>query len=318
MSLNKQKISVVIPCYNSEKTIESCLYSVINQTYEHWEAICIDDGSNDRTYSILRKLSVLDSRITVVHGSNQGAAKARELGVTLATGKFITFLDSDDVLENFFLSEMLLGFNSCVDIVVSGVSRVYQNHKNLIRQYTLSRYSQLEFLKKVLIGDCGWELWGKVYRATLFKDTLHTPSGIAVGEDAIHFIQLLSRARNIQLIDSCGYNYVQRNESISKIQSKKLAHDTLLAACYIENFLQKQNYYQKIREEVDSMHLLFYSNSTKRSKIGWVDDLVLNVYHNHLSFHSLSKIPKMKAIYVFVLLLLANINAKLHRGQFNY
>lgn len=311
MSLNNQTISIVIPCFNSEKTIESCLCSVINQTYKHWEAICIDDGSYDRTYSILQKLSALDSRIKVVHGYNQGAAKARELGYSLATGQFVTFVDSDDTIDVFFLSEMLSAFTPDVDIVVSGVNRVRQNKKKPIRKSSTLRFTQIEFMKRVLTGKFGWELWGKLYRARLFKETLFTPESIAVGEDAIHFIQLLSRSKNIKLIKSCGYNYVQHSGSISKIQSKKLAHDTLLAAGYIEKILRKQCYYQKIQKEIDSMYLLFYCNATRRSKIGWFDDLVLEIYREHLTFNSLIRIPKIKSVYVLFFLFLANINAKL-------
>ena len=88
------KISVIIPCYNVEKYIETCLESVLSQTYLNWEAVIVDDGSTDRTGVIADNYSSSDDRFRVFHKSNGGLADARNFGLSRATGEYLLFLDS--------------------------------------------------------------------------------------------------------------------------------------------------------------------------------------------------------------------------------
>ena len=91
-------VTVVIPIYNVEKYLEQCLDSVINQTYKDIEIICINDGSTDNSITNLEKYALSDNRIKIISQTNQGISAARNAGIKVATGKYITFLDSDDFL----------------------------------------------------------------------------------------------------------------------------------------------------------------------------------------------------------------------------
>ena len=93
------KVSVIIPVYNVEDYLRQCLDSVINQTLKDIEIICVDDGSTDKSLEILHEYEKKDSRITVLTQKNQYAGVARNVGMSVATGKYFVFLDSDDFFE---------------------------------------------------------------------------------------------------------------------------------------------------------------------------------------------------------------------------
>lgn len=91
-------ISIIIPIYNSEKYLRKCIDSVISQTFNDWEMILIDDGSTDNSGSICNEYAS-DSRVIIKHAQNGGVSKARNMGLRLAKGDYVTFMDSDDWLE---------------------------------------------------------------------------------------------------------------------------------------------------------------------------------------------------------------------------
>ena len=97
--MNNIKVSVIIPVYNVEKYLRECLESVINQTLKDIEIICINDGSTDKSYEILKEYAKLDHRIRILNQSNMGQSAARNRGLEIAKGKYVYFMDSDDWLE---------------------------------------------------------------------------------------------------------------------------------------------------------------------------------------------------------------------------
>lgn len=101
------KISVIIPMYNTESFIRQCLQSVIDQTYRNLEIIVIDDGSTDCSLEVCRNLSLADDRIQLFYQENGGASKARNYGLDIATGEYVFFLDSDDAIHPLLLGEMM-------------------------------------------------------------------------------------------------------------------------------------------------------------------------------------------------------------------
>ena len=96
----ENKISIIIPVYNVEKYIDECLKSIQGQTYTNWEAIIVDDGSTDLSGKICDQYADKDERFIVIHQKNARIAAARNKGLDVATGDFITFIDSDDFIEN--------------------------------------------------------------------------------------------------------------------------------------------------------------------------------------------------------------------------
>ena len=93
------KISIIVPVYNNYNFLDKCLDSIINQTYKNIEIILINDGSTDNSLKKLKKYAKVDSRIILINKKNEGVSKARNDGIKISTGKYITFVDSDDYLE---------------------------------------------------------------------------------------------------------------------------------------------------------------------------------------------------------------------------
>lgn len=134
------KISVIIPCYNAKLYIGECLESVMNQTYKNIEVLCIDDGSTDDTLLVLEELKKkYPGFITVISIANQGAPNARNVGLKLATGEIIQFLDSDDVLKPTKFESQLKGFDiPGVNVVVSDRVSMNQSLTEVIYRHDFS------------------------------------------------------------------------------------------------------------------------------------------------------------------------------------
>ena len=101
------KVSIIIPVYNAELFIDKCIESIINQTYKNLEIILINDGSSDRSGEICNNYALSDNRIQVIEIKNKGASFARNVGINLATGNYIMFVDSDDWIEKDMIENMI-------------------------------------------------------------------------------------------------------------------------------------------------------------------------------------------------------------------
>lgn len=302
-------ISIIIPCYNSEKTIGVCIDSLLSQKYSHWEAICIDDGSTDGTFLVLDTYRKKDPRIKIYSEENQGAAEARLKGISHISGEFVTFVDSDDTIEEDFLTFLFRSFNTDVDIVVTGFNSFDQTHKKCLRSYKESSLDQYSYIRGVLTGKYGWELCGKLFRANLFKEKLFTPKNLRIGEDALHLFQILTIVKKVYIVNRALYNYRNTSNSASRVKSDELADQTLLAAFYIEKFLKNRLDCSLLKNELDAMYLLFYSNATRRKKsLIWFSPKVQKVYQEHFSLNSLLRIKIVKACYIFFSLELTNLH----------
>lgn len=291
-------VSVVIPCYNSEKYIEPSISALKCQSYQNWEAIFVNDGSWDSTEELLQEASLLDDRIRHYSQPNQGAAKARELGISKATGDLIVFLDVDDTLEFKALEIMVDAFERDVDIVVAGYNFVKSNQIVGYRIWNKDLLGNVTYLKKLLSGCYSWELWAKMYRRELFDKPLEIPSEIRIGEDAAVFIQLVCRSRKVRILSDRVYNYIQYPQSASHVKTEKYAEETLQAAFFIENLLKKVPFYEQIRKEIDAMFLLFYSNSSRKKRLKHSHPLVSKLWKEHFNLSAFHKIPFYKAVYI--------------------
>lgn len=116
-------ISIIVPCYNSERYLSDCLLSILNQTYVNWEVICIDDGSQDNTLSILNHYATLDERFKIISQSNAGVSVARNKALSQCQGEYICFVDSDDLIEPNFLITLLQLISHQADLAICGFTR---------------------------------------------------------------------------------------------------------------------------------------------------------------------------------------------------
>ena len=120
------EFSVIIPVYNVEKYLGKCIDSILAQTFRDYELILIDDGSLDKSGEICEQYAMKDSRIVVVHQKNGGVSAARNTGIDKAQGRYITFIDSDDSVENNYLSSMYT-ISEDIDLVIGGIKHIEIN-----------------------------------------------------------------------------------------------------------------------------------------------------------------------------------------------
>jgi glycosyltransferase involved in cell wall biosynthesis len=141
------KLSVIIPCYNSEATLEATLESVMDQVFDAWEIIIVNDGSNDNTEDIALRWTFLDKRIKYFSKSNEGLGKARNYGVERAIGIYILPLDSDNLVEKSFVKDAVKIFESNTNVgVVHGHAEYFGERNGL---WEVEEYN----FKKILVGN---------------------------------------------------------------------------------------------------------------------------------------------------------------------
>lgn len=212
-------ISVVVPVYKVEEYLNRCVDSIIVQTYKNLEIILVDDGSPDNCGQICDDYAKKDRRIKVIHKENGGLSDARNNGIELSKGKYITFIDSDDYIENNYISVLYKSISSNnTDIAISSHKVVYDN--GVVINKATEEESVLkpkEVLKRILYDD-GIDLsaWSKLYKKELFDDIKY-PKG-RLFEDAATTYKLIDKSNKISICSFPTYNYIIRNNSITNVR----------------------------------------------------------------------------------------------------
>lgn len=213
------KISVIIPVYNAEKFLKKCLDSVISQTYDNWEVIAIDDGSKDGSYSILLDYANRDKRFQVFSQENQGPGPTRNRAISIATGEYIVFLDSDDYIDSSYFKDL----NEYVSLNNSDVIFVDVLQENpagkIIKHENMSKYkgcSKDTIIRHQMTGKLPWGGWRKAVKTNLILENNIRYSNDVVGEEALFSFKVLFNAEKISFIDKPYYHYVNYPNSQSK------------------------------------------------------------------------------------------------------
>lgn len=238
--MNNEMVSIVIPMYNVEKYLEKCIKSILNQTYSNLEIIFVDDGSPDRCGQICDEYAKKDKRIKVIHKENGGLSDARNIGIENSTGKYITFIDSDDYIDNCYI-ELLYNtlINNNADISIASHRVLYE--KKCIDKSTNKEFcgSSKEILEKILYDD-GVDLsaWGKLYKIELFNQ-VKFPKG-RVFEDSATTYKLVDLSNNIAVCSKPVYNYVIRNNSISNNEFSEKKLDLIISTKEMTDFIRNK------------------------------------------------------------------------------
>jgi glycosyltransferase involved in cell wall biosynthesis len=237
------RISVIVPVYNAYAFIDRCIISIVQQSFSDFEAIFVDDCSEDRSASMVRQFARNDSRITLsVHKKNRGPGAARNTGVAMARGDYVTFVDSDDFIEpNLFENMVEASGAGKFDIVETGCQAV-DGKDNILWDYTPSpmKISQLGADPKNMFLIREWGMTQKLWRRSLFQSDVTFPEGV-FWEDIAVVPALIVDARSLNRIDYIGYNYLQRSDSITNSRSIKHVQDLFAAFDYFIAHLRKRN-----------------------------------------------------------------------------
>lgn len=265
-------ISVIVTVYNLEKYIEKCITSVLTQSYDDLELIIVDDGSCDLTESICLKYLKQDDRILYIKKKNEGQGEARNFGLKLATGDYVTFVDGDDWLEAEALEKMYQkGKEVEADIVVGDIWYVYQRKESLKKDYSKIRYENFQVIHR---GECPEKInklrtftWGKLYRREfLIKEQFKQPK--FAYEDTATIPMLVLHAERIVYINIPVYNYLKNRKS-SVIHDEKKARELKIALEYLCSKLKEEKFYYAHREEVKRMFWGQVRSLCVTQKVSW-------------------------------------------------
>lgn len=219
----EKKISVIVPAYNVAPWISNCLNSILAQTYKNLEVIVIDDGSIDETPQIIDYFAKKDSRIIAIHQKNAGLVAVRNKGITRASGDYIAFVDADDAIDPDMYERLM--FNAIkyqADISHCGVRFCFPDGHVELHYGTnkIKIQNNFEGQKDLLEGEfIEPGLWNKLYRSSLLIDSC-LDENVLNNEDLLRNFVLFKRAKKSVFEDFCGYQYYQREGSMSKDNSK--------------------------------------------------------------------------------------------------
>lgn len=200
-------VSIVVPIYNAEKHIKRCVNSVLKQEYKNLEILLINDGSTDHSLEIIETLSSNDSRIKIIDKNNEGVAETRNLGIKLATGKYIMFIDNDDFITSNYVkdyADKIIDLQ--YDIIIGGYQRVNSDDKVLFSDYP--RDSQ--WGKYIVLAP-----WAKIYNLQFLKNSSIQFLNYPIGEDVYFNLIAFSNTDKIESIHNLDYKWFYNEKSIS-------------------------------------------------------------------------------------------------------
>lgn len=210
-------ISIVIPVYNVDKYLSTCLDSVVNQTYPQLEIILVNDGSTDSSPEICDDYAQKDSRIKVVHKENGGLSDARNFGLKNATGEFMALIDSDDAIALSFCEVLLKTALHHDAEIIEGDFVKFENDDEIKLQQDPSIGQELIFeteeaLELLIKGEIKQTVWNKLYKKEVIEGVSFEKG--RKHEDEFWTYQIIGKAKKIVKITNVLYFYRQRQESI--------------------------------------------------------------------------------------------------------
>jgi glycosyltransferase involved in cell wall biosynthesis len=309
-------ISMIVPVYQSEKYIEDCIQSILNQTYSDIELILVDDGSTDGSGIICDEYSRIDRRVRVIHTENKGVSHARNIGIENSKGEYILFVDSDDTIDKNMIKEMITAVDETeCDIVVSSFAYVYPNEIKTISNLPINTgiYSVSDFFihfYQLYYSGILSNIGIKLYKSSIIKENLiKFDDRYSICEDINFCLDYIMKSNSIFFLNKPLYFYNKLNINTlmssykeNLFEAKKIVFEKL---SYIMN---KNNILSKLQNE-------YYSTVMKDS---------IMIISNEFQFNdnrSYAKIKKnlMKVLFDNEVILSKSIvNSKNIRRRFFY
>lgn len=303
-------ISVIVPVYKAELYLDQCLTSILNQTYKNLEIILVDDGSPDSCPVKCDEYAVKDARVKVVHKKNGGLCDARNIGVNVATGAYIAFIDDDDVVHETYI-ERLYGslVQTSSDMVVCQFLEFKENKDICVETTTNERYilSGKDAVKDLYERRCGLKsnrsfgifvtVWGKLYSRWQFEN-IEFPVGKMVDDEAAVPL-LLYQAKNVCVISDILYYYRCTANSITHAPFSLKNYDYVDVAEQCANFFYKKGERKLYKLALLRKNILkgryalyarrngFYDKVPKKFKINSLGDILFFKKHCRLSWKEL-------------------------------
>lgn len=268
-------ITVIIPVFNCEKYLEQSIHSLLKQSiFENIEFVFVDDGSTDNSYEIIKKFQKLNKNFILLHQENKGVSAARNAGIKIAHGNYISFFDADDIaMPGLYEKLYNLIYKNNADISIVDYSMIFSDgtekkHRASVRKtWTNSKDAIIDLFSTNLICTNPID---KMFRMEIAKEIVY-PEGYAIGEDMYYVYSALNKSNKVILDSTVSlYNYVLRPTSAMKQRFDEKHFDAVRLAEIIVNECEEDKqvfnfaYANYIHEICKMLELMYRSNSQKK------------------------------------------------------
>lgn len=280
------KLTVIVPVYNVEKYLHRCIDSILNQTFKDFELILVNDGSTDNSAQICEEYSQKDKRIKVIHKQNGGLSSARNVGLDIAEGEYIGFVDSDDYISHNMFNELYQKIRKHnADLAICNFLYIKEDElfSNTYEKLDIvEEFEGLEIINQ-LYQSKGTQFvvaWNKLYKKKLFNQLRYEDGFLHEDEYIIH--KILYRCEKVVYSPRSMYYYVQRNGSIMNTTNNKKSIDIVRAFEDRVKFFRKINnlsLYQKAMDAYIVRTLIEYNRVTDSQIKVYLSDSVRKVLY---------------------------------------
>lgn len=304
--MNNPLISVIIPTYKVEKHIERCLKSILNQTFQDFEIIVVNDASQDNSRNIVVDFATNDSRIRLFDNEeNSGASWSRMVGYSNAVGKYITFCDPDDFIPENALEVLYEAMmqDEDVDICMGEYQRVFSDGSKSVIFKNELKYGQDKWsvAKSAIKYEIPHFLVNKIYKTALFKNPIITHKKFSKSSDEFLFFQLLQHCNKVIKINELVYYYYDNKESASYNKSNFDALNAMIISQkYVEDTYKEKDELKVLLEKRKLVKYAKFVAIAKHDK-----ELSKLIFRDNISYlfnplNLLRNYHKRKAVHVFI------------------
>lgn len=227
----EDKVSIIVPVYNGEATLDACLESLVHQSYDNLEILLLDDGSKDCSLSICRGWAEKDPRIQVFTHDNHGVSYTRNRGLELFTGDWITFVDCDDTVDRDYVMTLHKGAKEHDVLVCQCRHRELRNGKETIYKHYKSKRITCEEALFIMGNFFSGGICCTFYHRSLLNEgeMLRFDTDIRIGEDHLFWCRAVMKATQIYAAEECLYNYIINYTSATQTLSFESSYTDFLA-----------------------------------------------------------------------------------------
>lgn len=256
--IEKKKVSIIVPCFKAEKYLPRCLESLVNQTLQEIEIICVNDGSPDKCIEIIKEYKrKFNDKIVIIDKVNEGVWKARKDGIEIAAGEYIGFVDADDYVAANFAEKLYTEAKSKnADIVVCGFDRIDMDTGKLYSQEMCIRNKQVTNIRKnpECILALNTALWNKFYKAQLLKKVKDLQNPPKILEDMMFLMLVYVNAKKVAFVSESLVSYMVHLDSTINMIKKEQIESTYLSICELRDIYENSN--KEFLEVLDAMAFL--------------------------------------------------------------
>lgn len=270
-------ITILVPFYNVEKYIKQCIESIINQTYKNLEIILIDDGSTDNSLKICKEFQKIDSRINIIKKKHKGVSSSRNIGIKIAHGEYIMFIDSDDFVSKNFVKELysaVLKNNTLVAQCDVDLVNEVGKHLSYAKTSKKNTVNGNELIYELYSTDNSTQdivIWNKIYHNTVIKKYKFPENKIC--EDEFIIPQILYD-RIVTIVNKSLYKYRQRKNSLTHTFNQQRLDIVLACEKRNEFYKTKKNhvlYNLSLKEALYQTELMLgYTDKNDTQKVNYL------------------------------------------------